>query len=237
MPLVVSLSGLDCQLLEECASFAAELDRRSVPLSLLLSPRGTGQLLPAPPVLSWVVQRLQHRDALILHGFARGEAPWQGLLPRLHRRRLGEGGARGTALRLVAVTRRLAGVGLRTGAFVPSRWFASPGTITALRRHGFAVCADAVAIRELRTGRVHRARVHALGSGERAEPWWCRALVMGVGRAARRGKPVRIAAEAADLRKPGARQALLDAVDLALHHRALPATYGEFGSDAQVKIP
>ncbi len=118
--------------------------------------------------------------------------------------------------------------GLRTDTFIPPRWLASPGTVTALQRRGFSVCADAMAVRELATGRVHRARIRVLGPGSRVEPWWCRALVLGVGRAARRGRLVRLALDAAELGKPFSRQAVLDAIDLALHHGARPLTYAAF---------
>lgn len=64
-----------------------------------------------------------------------------------------------------------------------------------------------------------------IGEGFRAEPWWCRALVMGAGRTARRGGVVRLAISAKQLALPGPRQALLDAVDLSLHHGARPTGY------------
>jgi predicted deacetylase len=69
-------------------------------------------------------------------------------------------------------------------------------------------------------------RVHGLARTERGEQWLCWALVLGVARAARRSGLVRIAADAADLHRPGPRQAVLDAVDIALHHGAEPVTYG-----------
>ncbi|MER7083920.1 DUF2334 domain-containing protein, partial [Saccharopolyspora kobensis] len=66
-PLVVSLSGLDVQVLDRCVEFGADLDRRAVPLSLLIPPR------PAPPsaVLDWIAGRVAGRDVVSLHGFAR----------------------------------------------------------------------------------------------------------------------------------------------------------------------
>ena len=63
------------------------------------------------------------------------------------------------------------------------------------------------------------------GHGERTEPWWCYALVLGAGRQARRGGLIRIAADSADLTRTGPWQALLDAVDIALHHGAESTTY------------
>ncbi|MDA3629199.1 DUF2334 domain-containing protein [Saccharopolyspora sp. WRP15-2] len=219
-PLVVSLSGLDVQVLDRCADFGADLDQRAVPLSLLIAPH------PAPhaAVLDWVAGRMAARDAVSLHGFARAA-------PGLRSRLAPAAGlpAHEAGLHLVAAASILERLGLRTKSFIPPRWLGSPGTITALRRRGFSVCADAVAVRELATGRVHRGRIRVIGPGERAEPWWCRALVLGAGRAARRGRPVRLAVDSGVLRKPAARQAVLDAIDLALHHGARPVTYASFG--------
>ncbi|MDT7610822.1 MAG: uncharacterized protein QOG96_5325, partial [Pseudonocardiales bacterium] len=69
----------------------------------------------------------------------------------------------------------------------------------------------------------------ALGSAgvppEATEAWRHRSLVASAARLARRGGLVRIAADAAELSRPAARQALLDAVDAALAAGARPATY------------
>ena len=70
-----------------------------------------------------------------------------------------------------------------------------------------------------------RARVLGIGEGFLAEPWWCRTLVLSAERMARRGGIVRVAVAARQLRKPGPRQAMLDAVDLALMHGCTPAVY------------
>jgi hypothetical protein len=48
---------------------------------------------------------------------------------------------------------------------------------------------------------------------------------MGAARAARKGQLVRLAVDTADLARSGPRQALLDAVDIALHHGATAVTY------------
>jgi predicted deacetylase len=251
MQLVVSLSGVGRRSLDRCVDFAAELDRRGVPLSLLIAPRPGGVEHPKPdsPALHWVRQRLANgQDAVALHGFDHAAGSSKGLLPRLASSAGRPSAAlRGAefatlpaheaGLRLAAALATVDQLGLRVDTFVPPRWFASPGTLTALRRRGFAVCADMTAIRELETGRVHRARVHGLGPGERAEPWWCRALILGAGRAARRGRMIRLAVHAADLERPGPRQAVLDVVDLALHHGARPVTYDTFAVGLRIPRP
>ncbi|SLJ82809.1 putative deacetylase [Mycobacteroides abscessus subsp. abscessus] len=67
--------------------------------------------------------------------------------------------------------------------------------------------------------------MYGIGEGFRAEPWWCRALVMGAARTARRGGVLRLAISGAQLQRPGPRQAMLDAVDLALYHGAVSEVY------------
>lgn len=249
MWLLVSLSGVQRGELERCADFAAELDRRSVPLSLLVTPRpDAAEPTPDSPALRWVRERIAGNDAVALHGFDHGRDADKGLLPRLASSATRQGSllrgaefaalpAHEAGLRLTAALAVLDRLRLRVDTFIPPRWIASPGTLTALRRHGFEVCAEIAAVRELRTGLVHRARVYGFGPGERAEPWWCRALVLGAGRAARRGRMVRLAVDAADLQRPGPRQAMLDAVDLALHYGARPATYGSFAVGPRIPRP
>lgn len=224
-PLVVSLSGLELRSLDSCADFAAELDRRSVPLSLLISPKPTDldSRDRRSPVLDWVADRLVRRDTVSLHGFARVSPGLRSRLAPAARLPAHEAG-----LRLVAASAVLEQAGLRTHTFIPPRWLASPGTVLAAQRRGFAVCADAMGVRDLGTGSVLRSRIRLLGPGEVAEPWWCRALVLGAGRAARRGRAVRLAVDAQTLVKPAVRHAILDAVDLALHHGANPVTYASF---------
>nr|MDQ3989929.1 DUF2334 domain-containing protein [Actinomycetota bacterium] len=99
--------------------------------------------------------------------------------------------------------------------------------LRALRRSGFAVCADAMAVHDLRAGGARRGRVFGFGTmaTRHVEPWWCRAMVLGAARTARRGGLVRLAVDATDLTRSGRRSALLDAVDIALHHGARPGTY------------
>jgi hypothetical protein len=48
---------------------------------------------------------------------------------------------------------------------------------------------------------------------------------MGAARAARKGQLIRLAVDTTDLARSGPRQALLDAVDIALHHGATAVTY------------
>ncbi|CAM3437746.1 DUF2334 domain-containing protein [Kibdelosporangium persicum] len=215
--LVVSLSGIGIRTLHRCAELAGELDLRGVSLSLLFAPRlaGAGQ---HRVVVDWVRQRRDRGDALLLHGFDLTDAPRR-------RAEFGSLPAHEAGLRLTAARRLMGRLDLEVDSFAPPQWAASAGTLTALRRNEFTLCADASRIYDLRTETVHKGRVHGLAASERVETWSCFALVLSVSRAARKGGLVRLSVDAADLAKPGPRRAVLDAIDIATHHGATPTTY------------
>lgn len=225
--LVVSLSGIGARTLHRCAELAGELDHRGVALSLLLAPR-IGGAEQSSAVVEWVRQRRVRGDALLLHGFDHQVGPRQVPVPPGRKAEFAALPAHEAGLRLTAANRAMDRLGIRTDCFAPPRWLTSKGTLAALPRHGFVLCADGTSIRDLRTGAVHKGFVLGFGNGERTEPWWCFALVLGAARVARRGGLVRLAVDAADLARPGPRQALMDAVDIAIHHGADPTTYRGF---------
>lgn len=208
--LVVSLSGIGTSTLARCAELAADLDRRSVPLSLLLAPRKAVE----GEALDWVRQRLRAGDALVQHGCDLRADPFS-LRKRAEFAALP---AHEAGLRLVAARAAFARLGLSTDLFAPPGWVVSAGALVALARHRFALCADAAGVRDLRTGGVLPGRVRRVGG----DHW---RYLLGVRRAVRRGAVVRIAVDAADLDRLGPRQAVLDAVDVALEHAAEPTTY------------
>ncbi|GAA5163508.1 MULTISPECIES: DUF2334 domain-containing protein [Amycolatopsis] len=219
--LLVSLSGIGPRTLHRCADLAAELDRRKVPLSLLFTP----QLAGTEAVTEWVRTRVRTGDSLLLHGFDHRVAPAH----RAHFGRKAEFAAlpaHEARLRLIAAQSAFERAGLVADGFAPPRWLASRGTLDAVRAQGFRLCADANAVHVLDARRVLRARVHDFANQpHRTETLRCFALVLASARAARRGGLVRLGVDAADLTRPGLRQALLDAVDVALENRAFGSTY------------
>lgn len=215
---MVSLSGIGARTLDRCTDLAAELAQRRVPLSLLFAPHLAGSGEP----VEWV---RTHGDALLIHGFDHAADPRSRSLALGRRAEFAALPAHEANLRLTAAVRALEQVGLETTSFAPPRWLASRGTLTALRHRDFRLCAELTGVRDLRFGIVHKGRVMGFGHGERTEPWWCYALVLGAGRQARRGGLIRIAVDSADLGRSGPRQAVLDAVDIALHHGAEGITY------------
>ncbi|MGN2641866.1 DUF2334 domain-containing protein [Nocardia takedensis] len=218
--LIVSVSGIRDTTRDAAIDFAAEMDRRDVRLSLLVAPRlkGKYRLVDDPATQAWLRGRRADGDAIVLHGYdqaatKRRRAEFAGL-PRHE-----------AMLRLTAADRVMEQVGLRTRLFAAPRWDVSAGALEALPELGFRVALGLTSIIDLDHNTAQRARVYGIGEGFRAEPWWCRALVMGAARTARRGGILRLAVSAAQLQRSGPRQALLDAVDLALYHGARAEVY------------
>lgn len=218
--LIVSVSGIRDDTRDYAAEFARELDARSVPLSLLVAPRlkDKYRLAKDSATQQWLRGRRDGGDAIVLHGYDQAATKRRraefAALPRHEAR-----------LRLMAAHRVMEETGLRTRVFAPPRWLASPGAVSALPDAGFRMIAGINAIRDLETGTAERGRVLGIGEGMKAEPWWCRALVIGAGRAARRDGLVRLAVSAQQLGCSGPRRAMLDAIDLALYSGAVPGVY------------
>ncbi len=125
----------------------------------------------------------------------------------------------------MAADRVLEHLGLRTRLFAAPGWNASQGTVAALPRNGFRLLAELSDVTDLVRRTTMRARVLGIGEGFLTEPWWCRTLVLSAERTARREGVVRVAVAARHLRRSGPRQAMLDAIDLALLHRCEPTVY------------
>ncbi|OZD85440.1 DUF2334 domain-containing protein [Rhodococcus sp. 05-339-2] len=218
--LIVSVSGIKNDTYEHAAEFARILDGRGVPLSLLVAPRlkDKYRLAADVPTQEWLRARRDGGDAIVLHGYDQAATKRRrsefSALPRHEAR-----------LRLMAADRVMEQTGLRTRVFAAPRWIASPGAVEALPDAGFRTLAALNGIHDLHRDGVVRARVWGIGEGFKAEPWWFKALVLGAGRTARRDGVVRLAISAKQLGRPGPRQAILDAIDLSLHHGAEAGVY------------
>lgn len=218
--LIVSVSGIGEHTLADVADFCAQMDSRAVPVSFLVAPRlGDRYRLDRDPrTVDWLTDRRAHGDALVLHGYDESATKKRrGEFATLH--------AHEASLRLKGADRVLEHLGLRTRLFAAPGWLVSPGVVKALPRNGFRLLADAYGVTDLVRDTTVRARVLGIGEGYLAEPWWCRMVVMSADRVARRGGVVRIAVAARHLRKSGPRQAMLDAVDLALLQQCTPMVY------------
>lgn len=204
----------------EVADFCTQLDARAVPVSFLVAPRIKGgyRLDEDGATVDWLTDRRDGGDAIVLHGFDEAAT----------KKRRGEFAtlpAHEANLRLMAADRVMEHLGLRTRLFAAPGWAVSQGTITALPRNGFRLVAALSEITDLVRGVTIRSRVLGIGEGFLSEPWWCRTLVLSAERTARRDGTVRVAVAARHLRRPGPRQAMLDAIDLALMHQCAPGVY------------
>jgi predicted deacetylase len=218
--LIVSISGISDRTLADVDEFCAQLDGRDVPVSLLVAPRIKGgyRLDNDAHTVEWLTARREAGDAVVLHGFDEAAT----------KKRRGEFAtlpAHEANLRLMAADRVMEHLGLRTRLFAAPGWTVSQGTVSALPRNGFRLLAGLNGITDLVRNTTVRARVLGIGEGFLTEPWWCRTLVLSAERTARREGIVRVAVAARHLRRPGPRQAMLDAVDLALMHHSTPSVY------------
>jgi predicted deacetylase len=216
----MSISGIRDRTVADVIEFCELLDARAVPVSLLVAPRLPGgyRLSDDAPTAEWLRSRRDHGDAVVLHGYdaaaTKKRRPEFATLP-----------AHEANLRLMAADRVLEQIGLRTRLFAPPGWLASAGTVEALPRNGFRLLANISGITDLVRQTTVRARVIGIGAGFLTEPWWCRTLVSSAERVARRGGIVRIAISAKQLSASAPRQAIIDAMDLALMHHATPTVY------------
>jgi predicted deacetylase len=216
----MSISGIRDRTAANVIEFCELLDARTVPVSFLVAPRLPGgyRLSDDAPTADWLRSRREHGDAVVLHGYdaaaTKKRRPEFATLP-----------AHEANLRLMAADRVLEHIGLRTRLFAPPGWLASAGTVEALPRNGFRLLATNSGMTDLVRQTTVRARVIGIGAGFLTEPWWCRTLVLSAERVARRGGIVRIAVSAKQLSASAPRQAIIDAMDLALMHGATPTVY------------
>lgn len=218
--LIVSVSGINNRRLDDLEEFRGQLEARGVPLSLFVAPRLKHhyKLEKDRATVDWLTQRREAGDAIVLHGFDEAAT----------KRRRGEFAtmrAHEANLRLIAADRILEHTGLRTRLFAAPRWKFSAGTAKALPRNGFRLLIGPQGTLDLVSGLTTESKLVGIGAGFVSEPWWCRVLVASTERTARRGGTTRLAVAAKQLADGGPRQAILDAIDLALMHGAQPAVY------------
>lgn len=202
---VVSVPWVAPATLPAVRAWCDRIDRRGVPLSLLVVP---GPWLGRPlsddaSTVAWLRDRVAGGDEVVLHGWAHRMSP---LGPRWRRGlgRVAAGGAAefaalpepeayGLISAGLAVLERL---GLDVSGFAPPAGLVSPGTRRALLRTGLTYRLTGRAVHHLRTS----ARLPL----------------------ARRGGTVRIAVHPAAASRPGAS---LSAIDMALAAGLTPLTY------------
>src|SRR5699024_3375401 len=177
--LIVSVSGLRDSVLDDAVDLVEALDRRSVPVALLVAPRRGHEyrLAEDAPTQQWLRHRRGLGDSIVLGGYDEAAT-------RRRRPEFASLGPAEAAARLAAADRLMAEMGLRTRLFAPPRWDASPGCLEALPGAGFRLCASLDGVYDVVRGTVDRGRALSMGEGFLADGWWCRALVAAAGRTA-----------------------------------------------------
>ncbi|MGW0159603.1 DUF2334 domain-containing protein [Mycobacterium sp. NPDC003323] len=218
--LIVSISGIRDRTLSDVDAFCEDLDARGIPVSLLVAPRlkGDYRLERDPRTVGWLAERRAAGDAVVLHGFDEAAT-------KQRRSEFATLQAHEANLRLMGADRVMEHLGLRTRLFATPGWTVSEGTVRALPRNGFRLLIGMSAVTDLVRDSTERSRVLGIGAGFLTEQWWCRTLVLSAERTARRGGDVRLAISARQLGKIGPRQAIFDAIDLALMHGCTPDIY------------
>ena len=171
--LIVSVSGLRDSTLDRAVDLVGDLERRSVPVSLLVAPRRgqSYELSRDQGAQGWLRHRRSQGDAIVLGGY--DEAATRPRRPEFASISTAE-----AAVRLAAADRMMTDIGLRTRLFAPPRWNASPGCLQALPAAGFRVCAALTHVHDVARGTAERGRALSIGEGFVADAWWCRALVV-----------------------------------------------------------
>ncbi|WP_317983966.1 polysaccharide deacetylase family protein [Nocardia colli] len=235
--LVVSVHDVAPASAAETARWCADADGFGIPVSLLVIPgpwRGAS-LAGQPDYASFLRERRDGGDEIMVHGWSHRAGP-EGGWPR---RALGRAVARGAAefaaldvdeaaAKLRAANAVMAESGLSTTGFTPPGWLASPAAERALRAAGFSHTTDHFGAKDLRTGRRHRgfALSHRPGDGW-SERFGAAMLETLARRNAARGGLVRLALHPDDLHHPGLREATLRAIDAALQAGAHATTYAD----------
>jgi predicted deacetylase len=235
--LVVSIHDVSPATAEQTRRWCDDADTLGIPVSLLVIPgpwRGM-RLSDAPDYARVLTERARRGDEIVLHGWTHQAGPEGGAIRRAVGHAVARGAAEFAALsaaeaspRLSEGTAALEGVGLSADGFTPPGWLASPGSIAALKSHGFRYVTTHWGLRHLHDGRLRRgfALSHRPtgGPGERVGVALLRSAAR---RGAARGGLVRIALHPDDLGRPRLRTETLRAIEAVLAAGGQALTYGQ----------
>lgn len=216
--LLVSVSSIFDETLGGVRSLVDELDRRDIPVSLLVAPHidKRWHLAKDKQTRSWLRAQLGER-ALLLNGF---DQPVQGR--RAEFATLGEHEVR---LRLKGATRQMESLGFDLRMFAPPRWQLSRGTLDVLPDFDFDIAVSNKGIHHLRTGGFTQCRNLSVGEGYGAAKWWRRNIITAAQRGAERGNTIRLSVSGRELDQKKVRRDFLNAADAAVGAGAQPDDY------------
>ncbi|MGV0345682.1 DUF2334 domain-containing protein [Corynebacterium coyleae] len=219
--LLVSISSIFDATLDDVTSMVRDLDKESVPVSLLVAPHidATWHLAKDTTTRGWLAEQRDDR-ALLLNGF---DQPVQG-----RRSEFATLGAHEARLRLKGATRQMAALGFDLDMFAPPRWRMSEGTLEVMGEFGFVVAASTKGIYRLARGEFAQARNLSVGEGYGAAKWWRRNVIKAAGRGAEKGNTIRLSVSGRELGQKKVRRDFLAAAAEAIEAGAKPADYRAF---------
>ncbi|HEY2043394.1 MAG TPA: polysaccharide deacetylase family protein [Jatrophihabitans sp.] len=241
--LVVSVHDVAPASAAASVSWLRELDRRRIPLSLLVIPgqwRGR-RLADDGEFVAMLAGRAGNADEIVLHGWRHCVGPdglgWRLVAERAVARGAGEFAAisrSAAALRLRAGKAALDEVGLVAAGFTAPGWLHSPGTIVALKESGFSFTTTHTAVLDLRSGRRLPGPALSHRPGGSGQALAARMMTTASRVLAELGGLVRIALHPDDLAHPALRTATLAAIDRCLDAGAKATTYGALIAERSV---
>lgn len=221
---LVSISSIFDDTLDDVVRLVEGLDRKRVPVSLLVAPHidKKWHLAKDSRTRGWLLEQAAHR-ALLLNGF---DQAVQGR--RSEFASLGEHEAR---LRLTGATRQMEALGFHLDMFAPPRWRMSPGTLGVLPDFGFRLAVSTKGIYSLTDATATpftRCRNLSVGEGYGTAKWWRRNIIAAAVRGAEKGNTLRLSISARELHKKKVRRDFTAAVLCAQANGAEPADYRAF---------
>ena len=219
---LVSVSSIFDATLDDVAELVSDLDRNSIPVSLLVAPHidKKWHLSKDKTTRRWLDGQRDDGRALILNGF---DQPAQGRRSEFATLEVHE-----ARLRLKGATRQMTSLGYEFQIFAPPRWRLSEGTLEVVSDFGFELVASTKGLHLTESGQFYRCRNLSVGEGFGAAKWWRRNIIRAAERGAAKGNTIRLSVSGRELGQKKVRRDFLNAALGAAEHGAQPADYRTF---------
>ena len=234
--LVVSLHDVAPGSARQTEGWLAALDRRGIPLSLLVIPgqwRGRS-LCSDAAFVRFVAERAAAGDEIVQHGWQHAAGAdghgWRSIAQRAVCRGAGEFAAvseQSALLRLRAGRSVLSHVGLGAAGFTAPGWMHSPGTMKALVALGYRYTTTHFGVLDLQRGTSIGGFALSNRPGSATAGIATQLMLRGSRVMSLTGRLVRIALHPDDLEHPGLADSTLSAIDRCLDSGARAVTYGD----------
>ena len=219
---LVSVSSIFDDTLDDVVRLTKDLDAAEIPVSLLVAPHidKKWHLAKDDKTLTWLRDQRETGRVLILNGF---DQPVQG-----RRAEFATLGAHEARLRLTGATRQMEALGFTFNIFAPPRWQLSDGTLEVLPDFGFLLVASTKGLHQTDTGMFYQCRNLSVGEGFGAAKWWRRNIIKAAQRGAAKGNIIRLSVSGRELGSKKVRRDFVSAATVAQEEGAQPSDYRAF---------